>query len=453
MSVETNTGRESVLVVEDDSVLNQLIVDQLERTGHGTRGVTTWREAEKYLRTHEPALVLLDIRLPDANSEKFLAALSGHYQVIVITAYGSLQSAVKAMRAGAADYLMKPVNLEQLELSVHRALQTAALRREHQFWKQQSRIDKGETIVGSSLALREVVDLVDAVAPTNLTVLIQGESGVGKELVACAIHKNSSRVDGNFVAVDCCTIAESLFESELFGHERGAFTGADRQKRGLVEGAEGGTLFLDEIGEVEPSVQSKLLRLLDVGEFRRVGGTKDLRADVRVVAATNRNLVQMVSEGCFRSDLLYRLNAFVITVPPLRDRREDIPDLAEHFVRNHAISARVSKKISKSALKRLLEYDWPGNVRELRNVMERAIILSGSNDIIVPMHLRLAPASSDSMGSTVLEFDEEPTLKDIEKEYLRRLLVKYCGHRATVARILGVSERNLYRLIRKHELS
>jgi transcriptional regulator with PAS, ATPase and Fis domain len=227
-----------------------------------------------------------------------------------------------------------------------------------------------------------------------MTVLIQGESGVGKELGAQELHRHSERADGNFVALDCCTLQENLFESELFGHERGAFTGADRMKRGLIEGAENGTLFLDEIGDIDPSIQAKLLRVLESGQFRRLGGTKDLKANVRIVTATNRRLDELTGDGRFRSGLYYRLSAFVIDVPPLRDRREDIAELVGHFIRNTDISHRNKKGASARVLKQLVEYDWPGNVRELKNVVERAIILAGDDSEIRPQHLTFAPGRS-----------------------------------------------------------
>jgi DNA-binding NtrC family response regulator len=452
-----------ILVIEDDRLLNRLLVDQLERFGFMVEGRTTWRQAELWLEANEPDLVILDYRLPDADGIELVAKFPG-IPVVVLTAHASVESAVKAIKNGASEYLVKPVNLDELELVVKRSLEHAALKREREFIK--SRLDRvqGGTMIGVSAALTSVQRLIDAVAPSDMTVLVQGESGAGKELVANAIHARSPRAKANFVAVDCCTLQKDLFESELFGHEKGAFTGADRQKKGLIEGAAGGTLFLDEIGEIEISVQAKLLRVLETGRFRRVGGTKDHVADVRIVAATNRNLAQMVSEGGFRADLFYRLNAFVLTVPPLKSRREDIPELARHFIRNHDFSRRVEKSLTQDALNALTAYDWPGNIRELKNVVERAIILSGDSAAIDAEHLALPgmTASSDQFSilsvprqpMEPLPFDiaAEPTLEEIKQGYLKYLLERHGGHRGKVAKALGISERNTYRLIGKFGL-
>jgi transcriptional regulator with PAS, ATPase and Fis domain len=251
--------------------------------------------------------------------------------------------------------------------------------------------------------------------------------------------------------VDCCTLQERLFESEVFGHERGAFTGADRQKKGLIEAAEGGTLFLDEIGEIEMPIQAKLLRVLETGRFRRLGGIRDLPANVRVVAATNRNLDEMSQQGGFRKDLYYRLSAFVLEVPSLRERKEDIPALAQHFISHHNFSRRVDQRLSDDALRFMMQYDWPGNIRELRNVVERAIILSRGNPEILPDHVIISPTASSSKRCS--DFEHEPTLEQIERDYLEYLIRKYKGHRATIAQTMGISERNVYRLIKRHSLS
>ncbi len=442
----------NILIIEDDQVLNSLLVKQLNQVGYATEGVDCWAAAENYLTAYEPHLIVLDPRLPDADGYEFLSDLVAQQPVIILTAYASVQKAVKAMQLGVADYLSKPVNLEELEVVVDRVLENAALRRNLQFVEDRLRTSRRTFLVGNSTAVEQVNRLIDAVAPSDMTVLIQGESGVGKELVAHEIHERSARLNRNFVALDCCTLQETLFESELFGHERGSFTGADRQKKGLIEGAEGGTLFLDEIGEITSSIQAKLLRVLESGQFRRVGGTKDLTAHVRIVAATNANLEKFSRDGRFRSDLFYRLSAFVITVPPLRERREDIEDLVNHFISNHDFSRRIDKRVSRRAMKRMMAYDWPGNVRELKNVVERAIILSGAHPTIHEEHVVLSTEQSPKAEELVLSFDHEPSLKEIEQDYLKHLLEKYSGHRVKVAATLGISERNTYRLIRKYGL-
>jgi DNA-binding NtrC family response regulator len=367
-----------------------------------------------------------------------------------------VKNAVEAIRRGAADYLAKPVSPEELAFTVNRVLETEALKADHSFCKARLAARSGvhSFMIGDSPALERVKEMIEAVAPSDMTVLILGESGSGKEMVAKALHEASPRAERNFVAVDCCTLQESLFESELFGHEKGAFTGADRKKAGLIEGAAGGTLFLDEIGEIPLPIQAKLLRVLETGKYRRVGGTRDLTANVRIVAATNRDLKAMSERGEFRADLYYRLEGFTIHTPPLRERREDIPHLVEHFIRNHDFSMRIRKTVTREAMRKLIAYDWPGNVRELKNVVERAIILSRNSRTIRPQHLTFGACRQEASGLQLdVPGDGEPTLEELELSYLRMLLEKYAGHRATVARIMGISERQVYRLIRKHGLS
>ncbi|MEZ5478966.1 MAG: sigma-54 dependent transcriptional regulator [Thiolinea sp.] len=324
-----------ILVIDDDVTLNRLVVGQLNRMGYAASGVHSWKAAQAYLQQHDPHLVLLDCQLPDARGSEILPWLVPDYPVIIITAYGSIKEAVAAMQAGVAEYLLKPVNMDELELVIRKTLEAHNMKKEFLYLKEQQVRKRKSFMVGRSTALREVENMIAAVAPSSMTVLIQGESGVGKELVAREVHERSQVAQRGFMALDCCTVQESLFESELFGHEKGSFTGADRQKKGLIESAEGGSLFLDEIGEISPAVQAKLLRVLETGRFRRVGGTRDLTANVRIVAATNRDLLQMAQEETFRSDLYYRLNGFTIQVPPLRERKDDIPALVEHFINNH----------------------------------------------------------------------------------------------------------------------
>jgi DNA-binding NtrC family response regulator len=439
-----------ILVVEDDRLLNRLLLGEIKRMGYRAEGAANWSEARVHLARLEPSLIITDVRLPDANTMDVLPTLAGEHPVIVLTAYGTVQEAVAAMKAGAMEYLTKPINPDELELKIERALSTSTLRRDHQFCKARLRHD-ATLMVGSSPAMAKVQQLIDAVAATDATVLVLGESGVGKELVARAIHDRSPRAARNFVAVDCCTLQEKLFESELFGHEKGAFTGADRQKPGLIEAAAGGTLFLDEIGEIDPTIQAKLLRVLETGQYRRLGGIKDLQANVRIVAATNRDLMQMSQEGRFRQDLYYRLSAFTLHIPPLRERLSDLPQLVEHILAHHEFARRYDKRVSPAALRLLASYDYPGNVRELRNMIERAVILSGASDEIRPEHF----AIDGKVGRpTEIEFsfDHEPSLNEIEKRYLEMLLAKHQGHRGQIASALGISERNVYRLLEKHGL-
>jgi DNA-binding NtrC family response regulator len=446
---------ERILIIEDDITLNRLMVGQLNRLEYNTQGVRTWREADAYLAAHEPHLIITDVRLSDGDTLTRLADLVKLQPVIVLTAYGSVRDAVAAMKAGAYEYLLKPASPDELALVVKRAIDNDALRKDHRFCQQRLKAIGGtaDFMVGVSAPLLKTKETIAAVAPSDINVLIQGESGSGKELVARAIHEQSDRASRNFVPVDCCTLQEKLFESELFGHEKGAFTGADRQKRGLIEGAEGGTLFLDEIGEIDVSIQSKLLRVLETGTFRRVGGTKDLASNARIVAATNRDLEAISQTAQFRADLYYRLSTFVIEVPPLRERRDDIPYLAAHFVQNHNFSRRINKSISGEAVRRLTSYDWPGNVRELKNVVERAIILSRDSNTIRPEHLAFGSGAAKGNVRINVSFDHDPTMEELQAEYLRLQLSKYSGHRAKVAEVLAVSERNIYRLIRRYRLA
>ena len=443
----------SILVVEDDTVLNELLVQTLQNTGYHVQGVTNLAEARGYLNTHEPTLILLDACLPDGHGMELLDGTNHLPPVVLLTAYGSIREAVDAIKAGAVEYLVKPIDLDALELTIQRVLETIALREDYQFCRSQIQHRQSKCMVGNSEAMRRVHDLIRKVAPTDMSVLIHGESGVGKELVAAEIHKHSHRSDRNYVALDCCSLQEKLFESELFGHEKGAFTGADRQKKGLIEVADGGTLFLDEIGEIESTIQAKLLRVLETKRFRRLGGTKDLSSDARIVAATNCHLEEMSQEGSFRLDLFYRLSGFVITIPPLRERREDIPGLVEYFLYNHHFSRRINKTVSHGAMKELVAYDWPGNIRELKNVVERSIILAGNKTQIHPEHLIFSTSNNKKDMGFELSFDHQPTLQEIEKHYIKFLLNKYSGHRLKVAEALGVSERNTYRLLKKYGLT
>jgi DNA-binding NtrC family response regulator len=441
--------KEHLLIIEDDRTLNQLLCMELKRLGYSVTGAETRAQAETHLSRQGWNLILTDARLPDAHVMDFLPALASEHPVIVLTAYGSVQEAVSAIKAGAFAYLTKPINLDELELEVKRALGQEAMRRDHQYCRE--RLRQPGSMAGNSPALNEVHRLVDAVAASDATVLILGESGVGKELVARAIHDRSPRAGRNFVAVDCCTLQEKLFESELFGHEKGAFTGADRQKPGLIEAANGGTLFLDEIGEIEPALQAKLLRVLETGQYRRVGGIKDLQSRARIVAATNRDLARVSKDGHFRADLYYRLSAFTLRIPPLRDRREDIPDLVRHFLATRGFNRNVDIRLAPAALERLQAYSFPGNIRELRNMVERAVILAAESGLIGPEHLAF-DSEAQTLPGFSLHFEKEPSLEDIERRYLEILVHKHAGHRVRIAQALGISERNVYRLLERYDL-
>lgn len=437
-----------ILVVDDDRVFNQLLVEQIGDMGLEAVGAGSWAEASRILAEREPDLVFLDFKLPDAETPQLVEALSSQFPIIVLTGYGSIRNAVSLIQAGAVEYLTKPVSLDELEITIRRELANAELRSRNAFYQRQLESRRPGPLVGTSKAMEALQRMIEAVAPTDATVLIQGESGTGKEMVAQAIHEGSVRAGREMVTIDGGTLQETLFESELFGHERGAFTGADRQKKGLIEEAAGSTLFLDEIGETSPANQAKLLRVLETSTFRRVGGAKTLKADVRFVVATNRDLAELSQVGSFRSDLYFRLASFVIQVPSLRERRDDIPLLAMHFLQR--FSRGIERKLTAEAQKLLVAYDWPGNVRELRNLIERAAILAGRDERIRPEHF--GPLLSRRDDAVIYAFEHQPKLADVERECLRQSLIRHAGNRAQVAAVLGISERNIYRLIKLYEL-
>jgi DNA-binding NtrC family response regulator len=358
-----------------------------------------------------------------------------------------VESAVRTLKTGAYDFLTKPCSLDELEAVTRRAFEKRSLVRENRLLQRElNRHDRFKEFVGESRALRSVLDIISKVAQTESTVLIQGESGVGKELAARAVYRNSPRAKHPFIVVDCTSLQESLLQSELFGHERGAFTGAVSRKHGLCEVADGGTLFLDEIGEISMSLQSRILRVLDTGTFRRVGGVRDVRVDVRIICATNRDLYQMVEEGRFRRDLYYRINVVCFTLPPLRERPEDVPLLAKYFAENSAVAGRGGMTLTEETLAVLRAYSWPGNVRELQNVVERALILADCDQVTVE-----DLPSSIRKGQSLIEklMVHRPSLAELEKAYITRLLEECGGRRARVAKLLGISERTLYRKLKE----
>ena len=438
--------KKTLLIIDDDAIFNGLLRRQIESMGFAAVGAGSWAEAQRKLGEIEPDAIILDFRLPDSDATKILAEIRNQYPVIVLTGYGSIPNAVSAIRQGAADFLTKPVNVDELEMTVRHVLETAELRESNQFYRSQLAAHRPGPMVFESAAMRDVQAMIDAVGPTDTTVLILGESGTGKEMVAQAIHERSSRANRELVAIDGSGLQEQLFETELFGHERGAFTGADRQKKGLIEEAAGSTLFLDEIGDIGAAIQAKLLRVMETSTFRRLGGNKTLTADARFIAATNRDIEAMGRNGSFRNDLYFRLSRFVITVPALRSRREDIEPLARHFLA--LLSRIVPMSLAPDALKLLVAYDWPGNVRELRNAIERAVILARPDKQVRTEHLAFIPRVQ--AGETVLRFGREPTLEEIEREYFRQAMARHGGNRQKTADVLGISERHVYRLIEKY---
>jgi len=444
-----------LLLVDDEEAFRTLTGRELVRSGYEVEEAGTLEEARRILVKKHFHIVLLDVRLPDGSGLDLLAEVKEHWpttEVVMLTAYGTVHEAIRAMKQGAHDFLTKPCKLAQLEAVLEKATQKQTLERGHEALKHDvDRLLQTEEFIGGAAQVHELLDLVGRVAQTESTVVIRGESGVGKELVARGVHRRSPRARQPFVVVDCASLHENLLQSELFGHEKGAYTGAVSLKHGLFEVADRGTIFLDEIAEITPPLQVKLLRVLETGTFRRVGGTADIQVDVRIIAATNRSLEQMMKDGTFREDLYYRLNVFSIGIPPLRERREDIPILVEHFIRNSSIVPKRKARLTPAAMQVLMRYPWPGNVRELQNVIERALILCDSGGI-EPEHLPLGVRLEHSYRQ-----DEEPgkltTLEEVERRYIRRVLEECKGHRKQAAKILGISERNLYRKVKELEVS
>jgi two-component system response regulator AtoC len=438
-----------LLVIDDDAVTRELLTEVLQDEGYTVEACDSGRAALQRTREETFALAITDVRMPEMDGiavTQELKKRQPELQVIVMTAFGSVETAVEAIRHGAFDYVSKPMNLEEIKSTVRRALTERHMT--------ESPADGGPPIVDTSLvvgrspAMVEVYRTVARVASSRSTVLIEGESGTGKELIAAALHRHSDRAGGRFVAVDCGSLTDTLLESELFGYVRGAFTGAVGDKKGLFEEANGGTIFLDEIGDIGPSMQAKLLRVLQEYEVKRVGGQEWIHVDVRVVAATNRNLEQLVQQGTFRDDLFYRLKVVTVSLPPLRDRREDIPLLAEHFVRRYAErSGKSITRVTPEAMQLLTEYPWPGNIRELEHCIERAVALA-NGQVLTPDDL--APELRSSIDATL--FRGAPTLEEVKRRYLAHVLQETGGNISRAATILGVERRSLQRMLRRYGL-
>jgi DNA-binding NtrC family response regulator len=446
-------ARGRILIVEDEEIVRQLLGGLLREEGYDVDQVETGEAALRALDRELYDIVLLDLNLPGMHGMNVLSAapaLQTDAQFIVMTGFGSVDDAVEAMKLGAFDFVRKPFRTEELLLTVERALQGTALRREVAQLRRCAGDGVRARIVGRSPAMERMFDLVERVAPTRATVLIAGETGTGKELVARAIHELSDRARRLFVPINCSALPETLLESELFGHTKGSFTGAIANRRGLFEDAAGGTLFLDEISTIPPSIQVKLLRVLQERKLHRIGGSQPVNVDFRLLAATNLDLAEEVRAGRFREDLYYRLNVFPVRVPPLRERTGDIPVLANYFRIRFAHENGVrAPEISPETMKRLMEYAWPGNVRELENYIERAVIMySGARTI--PFE---APASDEQhTEQSLLETARRQrwTMERLEKEYILDVLQQTSGHRGHAADILGIDRRTLYRKLKQY---
>jgi len=440
----------TILIVEDEPKMLRLLELNLSEEGYTALTAPDAERALKLLRQEKVDLVVTDLKLPGMDGLEFLQAArrtNAALPVIVMTAYGTVETAVEAMKAGASDYVLKPFSLEEMKLIIRKELDVHRLREENRSLREAlGQRYEFKNIVARSPKMQEVLGTVERVALTNSTVLLGGESGVGKDMIARAVHQHSRRASGPFIKINCTAIPENLLESELFGYEKGAFTGAVTSKPGKFELADKGTIFLDEIGDVPGTIQVKLLRVLQDREFERLGGTKTLKVDVRVVAATNQDLRAALEQGTFREDLYYRLNVVPINIPPLRERKEDIPYLVDHFIARFASeSGKPITGITPAAMKLLMDFPWPGNVRELENIIERAAALSTGEVIdVADIRLDLSPAKSSAAAGAFPFLPEGVTLDQFEDEIVREALRRANGNKSQAARLLGIS-RNAFR--------
>ncbi|MBE0425306.1 MAG: sigma-54-dependent Fis family transcriptional regulator [Nitrospirae bacterium] len=439
-----------VLIVDDEEGIRESLSDILQDDGYGILTSGSGEEAIKALRAQNPDLVFLDIWLPGMDgiqTLKEIKEINPDLPVIMISGHGNIELAVKATKMGAYDFLEKPLSLDRILLATKRAIERKTLEMENRVLKQN--LKKQQRLVGDSQKMNQLQEQMDMAAKSNSRVLILGESGSGKELVAHILHEKSSRAEKPFVEVNCAAIPQELIESELFGHEKGSFTGAFERKKGKFELADEGTLFLDEVGDMSLTTQSKVLRVIETQEFQRVGGSKNIKVDVRIIAATNKDLFEEVKKSTFREDLFYRLHVIPIIVPPLRERKEDIPELVEYFLGYFATEyGQKPKKITPEALKAFESYDWPGNIRELRNVIERLVIMTQS-DVITPKNIIIEGASrSDYFSFKTLKEARE----SFEKDFIIKKLEENNWNISKTAEILNIERSNLHRKIKAYDI-
>ncbi len=442
-------SRARILIVDDELIIRESLQAWLERDNHQVQAVASGEEALEIIPKQRFDLVFLDIKLEGMSgleALKQIKDLDPDISVVMITAYGSISTAVEAMKDGAQDYLLKPFEPDELGVLIERVMEGKAKARENLYLQEEKKErTRFESLIGQSAAMHEVFDFIQKIAPVDTTVLITGETGTGKELAARAIHTHSKRCSGPFVAVNCGALPEHLMESELFGHQKGAFTDAKSTRKGRLELVYGGTLFLDEIGEISSRMQIDLLRVLEEKVFYRVGGTQPIEADFRVIAATNKDLEQAVQEDNFREDLYYRLKVVTLEMPPLRNRKEDIPLLAEHFRKRFVQETNKEVDyISRQALDEMMLYDWPGNVRELENAIERAVVV-GQDRYIQPEDLPIFRAQEKSASCE--------SLQELEKEHIKATLEKQGWNISKSAKILGIDRSTLYQKIKRYKLS
>jgi DNA-binding NtrC family response regulator len=454
-------ARERIVIADDEKLIRWSMRSRLMDEGYAVDEAEDGRAALRALAEDDCDLLLLDYKLPDITGLEVLEQVrrdAPEVSVVMITAYGTVERAVQAVKLGAYDYLTKPVNLDELVVIVQKALEATRLRRElHRLRYERRELHGRVDLIGKSAAMREVLDLIDKICRSQATtVLLEGDSGTGKNLVAKAIHYGSPRAERPFVNITCSALTETLLESELFGHERGAFTDAKTQKKGLLEVADGGTVFLDEIGEMGTAMQVKLLRFLEEKTFKRVGGTRDIQVDVRIIAATNRNLEQAVHAGEFREDLFYRLRVIPMRLPALRERRADLPLLIQHFLDHFNKEFRKSTTgVSPEALERLTAYDWPGNIRELRNVIERIMILESKETIDVgdlPAALRQEARPLGPVSAPAPAVADGRTLEEMERQAICRALDQAGHNQVRAAKLLGISRDTLRYRMKKFNL-
>ncbi|MBI5100877.1 MAG: sigma-54-dependent Fis family transcriptional regulator [Nitrospirae bacterium] len=454
--MENYKGR--ILVIEDERSMREVLKILLEEEAYDVSTASDGVEGIEQLKKNGFDLVITDIKMPRADGFEVLRQakiISPETIVLMVTAFGTTEAAIEAMKNGAYDYINKPFKIDEIRLVVKKAFEKKKLREELSLLREKFQASfRLENIIGKSPKMQDLFKLIPKVAGSSSTVLISGESGTGKELVAIALHNLSSRKNNNFVTINCATFPEGLLESEMFGHVRGAFTGAVQSKPGLFEIADGGTFFLDEIAEMPMSIQSKFLRVLENGTFRRVGGTSDITVDVRIVSATNKDLLDKVSAGAFREDLYYRLNVVPVNIPPLRERKEDIPLLIDHFLSKYS---RNSLKISADALSLLINYQWKGNIRELENMMERLSLLC-ERELLMPEDLpvEIAQGRGDARYLPAVgpdKVDLEKIMSVIEKDYLLKALEKSNGVKTEAARLLGLTFRSFRHRLHKYGIS
>lgn len=438
-----------ILIAEDEEITLKHLLYALEKEGHAVTGVKNGVDALKKVEKEEFELLISDIKMPGIDGLSLLAEVKNKYpgmDVIIITGFGSIESAVEAMKKGATDYITKPFNLDELNLKINRIQEKKRLENENIALKVSLGLDKNQPFIAKSKTMRRVIEVVKSITNSDCNVLLTGESGVGKGLVAKIIHYTGARKDRSFLALNCAIFTEELLASELFGHERGAFTGAVSSKQGLVEVADKGTLFLDEIAEMSSNLQAKLLKVIEDKEFLRVGGTRTIRVDVRFIAATNQNIAALVSSGKFREDLYYRLNVMDIHIPPLRERKEDIAPLFKHFLEKY--SGKENKKIegfTKEAMDMLLSYGFPGNVRELENIIERAVILEKTSRI----RPETLPQSIKLFQVETIDPNRIKPIDDLNREYAEKVLEFAEGNKSKAAELLGISRTSLWRILKK----